>query len=782
MEMLRDKIKGFERQLDRDDPATARRTRPSPTSCTAGPRSLMLTARRRRPARRAGARARSRVRDPAGGDPRLGRRRGVRRARARARGVGDDVKSFAASLALPYCGANCRLRRGAVAGRAGAGAVDRDDPAAPREPSPAPSACWCSPRPTRPATPPTWAPTSWRASARSRARRSLALCRRPDARGRDREGSGSTAGDATPTSPRHLAAPCRSSAVSPRARCRSTAKRSTACRRFARAAGVPLRQAEMHHIRRWAAQLHGAGLAPRSIALALSAWRGLYRWLGGEGLVAANPVEGVRAPRAAQPLPKALSVDDAVALVGASRRGRLAGAGGARCAASPSCSTAAACASASWSASTSSPLPGRPAGSTLPMPAPTSSARAASGAACRSASPRSRRSRRGWRSAASRAPGREPALFVSRRGTRLTAEPGALAPEGAGARRRLADARPSAHAAPLVRLACAAVERRPARGAGAARPRQHHDHAGLHQARLRPSLEGVRRRPSAGAAQVAATGGSAQRDAANRRVGRVPGPLGLGTGCAALPRLGPARERLLESGEGPAAGRLGDELLAGRRVRRRTSAAGAASGCRARAATTRPAAARLGGLERRFELDAVRKRRLRGIAPTLGAAAISATRRLERISSTFAAGSSPITVAPLSAGLASAACRKRSARVPHRACRCGPGPRHARSRPSARRARPRRPAPAHRALRPSVRGEPASRAAGRAGIRRSGSCPRRRARPGARLGQGQLAAAPGQRREPEEVAVVAVPVEALREPCGIERRLLPRLRGDRRPR
>ena len=85
--------------------------------------------------------------------------------------------------------------------------------------------------------------------------------------------------------------------------------------RFALAAAVPLRQAEMHHIRRWAAQLHGAGLAPRSIALTLSAWRGLYRWLGREGLVAANPVEGVRAPRAAQPLPKALSVDDAVALV-----------------------------------------------------------------------------------------------------------------------------------------------------------------------------------------------------------------------------------------------------------------------------------------------------------------------------------------------------------------------------------------------------------------------------------------------------------------------------------
>ena len=85
--------------------------------------------------------------------------------------------------------------------------------------------------------------------------------------------------------------------------------------RFALAASVPLRQAQTQHIRRWAAQLHGQGLAPRSIAIALSAWRGLYRWLGGEGKVAANPAAGVRAPRAAKPLPKALSVDHAVALV-----------------------------------------------------------------------------------------------------------------------------------------------------------------------------------------------------------------------------------------------------------------------------------------------------------------------------------------------------------------------------------------------------------------------------------------------------------------------------------
>ncbi len=78
--------------------------------------------------------------------------------------------------------------------------------------------------------------------------------------------------------------------------------------------GVSLRAVQPHHVRRWMAALHGEGLAPRSIAIALSAWRGLYRWLGREGLVAQNPAEGVRAPKAPKPLPKALPVDQAVAL------------------------------------------------------------------------------------------------------------------------------------------------------------------------------------------------------------------------------------------------------------------------------------------------------------------------------------------------------------------------------------------------------------------------------------------------------------------------------------
>jgi integrase/recombinase XerC len=83
---------------------------------------------------------------------------------------------------------------------------------------------------------------------------------------------------------------------------------------FAGETGVALRAVAPHHVRRWAAALHGRGLAPRSIAIVLSAWRGFYRRLGRDGLVACNPVEGVRAPKAGRPLPKALAVDQAVAL------------------------------------------------------------------------------------------------------------------------------------------------------------------------------------------------------------------------------------------------------------------------------------------------------------------------------------------------------------------------------------------------------------------------------------------------------------------------------------
>jgi integrase/recombinase XerC len=83
---------------------------------------------------------------------------------------------------------------------------------------------------------------------------------------------------------------------------------------FAAKAKVDLPQVQTIHIRQWVARMHAGGRSPRGIALILSGWRGFYGWLGREGLVSSNPVVDVRAPKAAKPLPKALSVDDAVQL------------------------------------------------------------------------------------------------------------------------------------------------------------------------------------------------------------------------------------------------------------------------------------------------------------------------------------------------------------------------------------------------------------------------------------------------------------------------------------
>lgn len=80
-------------------------------------------------------------------------------------------------------------------------------------------------------------------------------------------------------------------------------------------AGAPWQDVVHADIRRLAARLHAQALSPRSIARKLSSWRGFFHWLSRHLAMAANPVEGIRAPRRARTLPKALSVDDAVQLV-----------------------------------------------------------------------------------------------------------------------------------------------------------------------------------------------------------------------------------------------------------------------------------------------------------------------------------------------------------------------------------------------------------------------------------------------------------------------------------
>lgn len=76
-----------------------------------------------------------------------------------------------------------------------------------------------------------------------------------------------------------------------------------------------LAELRVHHVRRFAAQLHGQGLSGRSIARQLSAWRGFFNWLGRGDVVLANPCEGVRSPKSPKHLPNALSVDEAARLL-----------------------------------------------------------------------------------------------------------------------------------------------------------------------------------------------------------------------------------------------------------------------------------------------------------------------------------------------------------------------------------------------------------------------------------------------------------------------------------
>jgi integrase/recombinase XerC len=83
---------------------------------------------------------------------------------------------------------------------------------------------------------------------------------------------------------------------------------------YAKSASVELLQVQTSHIRRWVALMHSGGRSGRGIALILSGWRGFYVWSGREGLIKSNPVQDVKAPKAAKPLPKALSVDDSVQL------------------------------------------------------------------------------------------------------------------------------------------------------------------------------------------------------------------------------------------------------------------------------------------------------------------------------------------------------------------------------------------------------------------------------------------------------------------------------------
>ena len=87
---------------------------------------------------------------------------------------------------------------------------------------------------------------------------------------------------------------------------------------------TPLKQLEIHHVRRYVAQLHARGLNGTSLARMLSAWRGFFHYLARDHGYARNPCVGIRPPKSAKRLPHALSPDEAGRLMQFDAEGPLA--------------------------------------------------------------------------------------------------------------------------------------------------------------------------------------------------------------------------------------------------------------------------------------------------------------------------------------------------------------------------------------------------------------------------------------------------------------------------
>ena len=81
---------------------------------------------------------------------------------------------------------------------------------------------------------------------------------------------------------------------------------------------------DANRMRAFVAGEHRAGLAPKSLQRLLSSCRSLFRQLQREGLLAGEPMLGVRGPKVRRKLPQVLDVDEAAALVETDSGGKLA--------------------------------------------------------------------------------------------------------------------------------------------------------------------------------------------------------------------------------------------------------------------------------------------------------------------------------------------------------------------------------------------------------------------------------------------------------------------------
>jgi integrase/recombinase XerC len=84
---------------------------------------------------------------------------------------------------------------------------------------------------------------------------------------------------------------------------------------WAQPRGVAVDALDGAHLRAFIADEHRRGCAPKTLQRRLSACRSFYGWMLRHGRIAANPVAGLRAPKAPRKLPKVLDPDEAKTLV-----------------------------------------------------------------------------------------------------------------------------------------------------------------------------------------------------------------------------------------------------------------------------------------------------------------------------------------------------------------------------------------------------------------------------------------------------------------------------------
>lgn len=87
---------------------------------------------------------------------------------------------------------------------------------------------------------------------------------------------------------------------------------------FADAQLTDITQLSALHVKKSLHAARQAGLSPRSCATRLSALRTFSKYLLRNAVISSNPCDGISAPKAGKPLPKALNVDEAQRLLDAS--------------------------------------------------------------------------------------------------------------------------------------------------------------------------------------------------------------------------------------------------------------------------------------------------------------------------------------------------------------------------------------------------------------------------------------------------------------------------------